>query len=66
MSRYDSDPRVSDAGSGVIQVRGTARTVEVESMSQHGAWRIIRPDAAADDFRQERDLAIDRALELAS
>lgn len=65
MSRYDGDPRVVDYGNGIVRVRGPHRTVDVERESQYNAWRIVNPDAPADDFRQTRDAAIERALEVA-
>jgi hypothetical protein len=65
MSAYSSNPQVTDHGDGIITVRGTTRTVEVYTESGYGAWRIVRSDAPADDFRQTQDAAIERALEVA-
>jgi hypothetical protein len=66
MSRCEGDPRVVDHGNGIVEVHGARRTVEVHEESQYGAWRIVRPDAPADDFRQTRDAAIERAFEVAA
>lgn len=65
MTEVQGGFRVVDHGDAGIAVYGPGRMVEVHPESQHNAWRIVRPEGS-DDFRQTKELAIERAKELAA